>query len=110
MTDLSKRIRENLLTDPRGLDLLGGRTSLLREAADALDQPTWQPISKAPMDGTPVLVFCPNEEPQMVAAKYVTDSEWSGWVFVEMLLQETMPEGPEGPTHFMPLPTPPEDE
>jgi len=37
MTDLSNRIRENLLTDPRGLDLLGGRTSLLREAADALD-------------------------------------------------------------------------
>lgn len=47
MTDLSKRIRENLLTDPRGLDLLGGRTSLLNEAADAL---AWRPIAEAPRD------------------------------------------------------------
>jgi len=124
MTDLSKRLREwgqpkgyPVCVFPDDPDVVGDRIvpardmmemwTLMARAADALDQPAWRPIAEAPRDGTPVLVFCPNEEPQIVAAKYVTDSEWSGWVFVEMLLQETMPEGPEGPTHFTPIPSPP---
>lgn len=77
------------------------------EQADALE---WKPIKDAPRDGTQVLLFCPNEDPQVVAAKYVTDYGWSGWVYVEMLLQETAPEGPQGPTHFIPIPSPPEGE
>jgi len=105
MADLSKRLRDlaDAMENGPYVSLKTIRDTF-RKAADALE---WKPIKYAPRDGTPVLVFCPNEEPQIVAAKYVTDSEWSGWVFVEMLLQETMPEGPEGPTHFTPIPSPP---
>lgn len=125
MTDLSKRIREHLLVDPRGLSILGTHVHLLREAADALE---WQPIKYAPMDGTSVLLFttCHGVVEARFDPGYWTEDtpisprEYFGgaWVCADDAFQIEVELGvyPDGSahhgtaTHFMPLPSPPADE
>ena len=72
----------------------------------------WQPISTAPKDGTPVLVFSPyedrNEPTNVVVAKYEIygpDNEW--WVYCEAVLADISGQIDPEPTHWMPLPSPP---
>ena len=64
----------------------------------------WQPIETAPMDGTEVLIFQRIErrdgEPWLVYAA----ANWTGHCWDDRV---DMPPSP-APTHWMPLPAPPE--
>lgn len=71
----------------------------------------WQPISTAPRDGTPVLLYCPElEGSQYALAMYNGDATYSGrygrfcWSIVagEGSIAEKCA------THWMPLPKPPD--
>ena len=66
----------------------------------------WQPIETAPRDGRHVLTFQEMQEPSEVVMKY--DSWCDLWVYADELLSDVDP-APEQPTHWMPLPAPPED-
>lgn len=71
----------------------------------------WQPIETAPKDRTHILLFVGNDKPQIVVAYYesfVTEDgtvEW--WAYADWLLQDAAGEI-FGPTHWMPLPPPPQ--
>ena len=70
---------------------------------------SWQPIKSAPRDGTPILVFVPptyDWDKGYCAVAEWDDGDWAaaecrgaevfGWIT------------PTGPTHWMPLPSPPD--
>jgi len=105
--------------------------TLMARAADALDQPAWRPIAEAPMDGTPVMLAhivdkyvlwaCAAEWGTALPG-YIQCASYSGW-FHRLPVTTDPARGPGEfaatgdivardcypPTHFMPLPTPPED-
>jgi hypothetical protein len=61
---------------------------------------TWRPIETAPKDGTRILTYCPKApeyDHRAVRENYFKDGTW-------MLSNSTF----WPPTHWMPLPTPPE--
>ena len=60
----------------------------------------WQPIESAPKDGTRVLLWCPAERFIIFLGNYRESS--GGWTENGSYVLE--------PTHFMPLPEPPEGE
>lgn len=66
----------------------------------------WLPIETAPKDGTEVLLFCPDDQPQIVSCKYWLGYS-PGWMFTDDTLANIAEEGPENPTHWQPLPEPP---
>jgi Protein of unknown function (DUF551) len=68
---------------------------------------TWQPIETAPKDGTEVLMYCPGDIPAVVCGAYVDDPEIPYWRYSESLVADVVAEA--NPTHWMPLPPPPED-
>lgn len=91
-------------------DLLYGRTDTAPVTAPA-GSPLMKPIDVAPKDGREVMLYCPNESPSHVAAKYVKAYDkdgggWEGWMYADPILAELAPEGPEGATHFYEPPTP----
>jgi hypothetical protein len=91
-------------------DLLYGRTDTAPIAAPA-GSPLMKPIDVAPKDGREVMLYCPNESPSHVAAKYIKAYDkdgggWEGWMYVDPILADIAPEGPEGATHFYEPPTP----
>lgn len=61
----------------------------------------WQPIATAPKDGTRILLYRPNCVESMAVCWRAKD--WHEWWIVF---------GPSfhGATHWMPLPTPPDDD
>lgn len=67
----------------------------------------WQPIETAPMDGTLVLVFIPNLHEDMHTARF--GRQWmrpwkgKGWLWKD----ENLNYNGFAPTHWMPLPSPP---
>lgn len=68
----------------------------------------WQPISTAPMDETPVLIFCPDRD-STEGTCYVA---WFGTFDIEWWHVEDGKFGPRpvrgpAPTHWMPLPSRP---
>lgn len=63
---------------------------------------TWQPIETAPKDGTEVLVFGPRQDGTYLAA-YQYDDWWVAGPWDERWTELLSP-----PTHWMPLPAPPE--
>ncbi len=78
---------------------------------------SWQPIETAPKDGTPILVFKPageyGELLELVAWETLThclDDPESGWL-CPYSEQDERGGGVfvDNPTHWMPLPTPPEN-
>lgn len=64
----------------------------------------WQPIETAPKDGSEILLFCPDDEPQVVAGNYYRPAKC--WMYADQLMNEVSPDGCQ-PTHWMPLPEPP---
>lgn len=80
-----------------GLDGKGMRRSIMTRAIDAFEAAMWRPISEAPGDRTPVLVWDGREVSEDFCA--TTIDRWVG-------RQEGW--GP-GVTHFHPLPAPPQD-
>jgi hypothetical protein len=74
----------------------------------------WQPIETAPTDGRWLMLFVPDEIPEQVVGYWgwtdlPKDHEdfWEGWLYADEILSNHVPEGP-APTHWMPLPEPPE--
>lgn len=63
---------------------------------------SWQPIETIPMDGSPVLVWCPEEisrRSHVQIANYRPNCQIVGNMFAFDLCAK--------PTHWMPLPAPP---
>lgn len=64
-----------------------------------------QPMSTAPK-GREVMLFCPKEKPQHVAAIFESvklptgELAWEGWVYADELLRDVCPDGPQGATHW----------
>ena len=68
---------------------------------------SWQPIETAPKDGTKVWLFIPSDEPQQVVGLFDTWGDHSWWAYADRVLQDITGEAGT-PTHWMPLPAPPE--
>lgn len=69
----------------------------------------WQPIETAPKDGREILLFDRDDLPTVFAGKWAPvagDGGW--WIYADELLQDACAEA--FPTHWMPLPPPPERE
>ena len=75
----------------------------------------WRPIETAPKDGTHILLYYP-ERDCCIGGSYVeiTDGDWeTGYKrWMEWQVDDELYVGDEGysPTHWMPLPTPPQGE
>lgn len=63
----------------------------------------WFPIDSAPKDGSLVLLFVPDEEPQFIAGGFMSGPNGRGWTcpVVDGVFYAK-------PTHWVPLPAPPE--
>lgn len=112
MSDLVKRLRIKAGMIEMGERIAWGSDSaLMREAADALElaaQPKWRPIETAPKDGAAVLLYYGDDYYVMEGKCFPVKSSFQGrassykWVSaVDM--------GDLEPTHWMPLPNPPEE-
>lgn len=101
--------REELIARP----LASIWPDLARAAISAMQG--WRPIDEAPKDGTKLLVYSPEDEYPVIAhweaydqedaQEYGADGYWS---YSESLIADVY--GECTPTHFMPLPLPPEGE
>ena len=102
MTDLIKRLREPLEWEMRKADEYYNDER--SEAADALERMQWNPdMDAAPKDGTDVLVHVEKTREQFVA--FYNSGRWAFGLMANghaIALRD--------PTHWMPLPTPPEGE
>ncbi len=69
----------------------------------------WQLIKTAPLDGTSVLVYCPDViEPKVVIAQYlIFDGDPDGGQWWDLWNEEADSLDSTPPTHWMPLPEPP---
>lgn len=109
--DVSGYAGEHGLSPRPGHGTAGGQGTT-RAATDAPEQSAWRPISAAPRDGTVVLLLCPKGAVVEGAWEQVDGGGhpengppiyW--WVspFIEFI------DGPyDAPTHWQPLPMPPE--
>lgn len=68
----------------------------------------WQPIETAPKDGTAIWLFEATDWPVCGVYRVISgeDFHWEGWLYADELLSEVKPDGLT-PTHWMPLPEPP---
>lgn len=62
--------------------------------------PQWQPIETAPKDETPILGF--------ITEKWIEGIFWNGEEWSYLSDGDITPVGRNQPTHWMPLPAPPE--
>ena len=69
----------------------------------------WKRLDDEATDGRSWLLWCPSDTPQIVVGHFLACQAWEGWIFDDGALADIQPEGPE-PTHYAPLPPPPEDE
>lgn len=69
----------------------------------------WQPISTAPRD-TPVLLFCPDKYGDMMTVTKLTQNRYYDpyWDLVEIGSYTNNGDLDTAPTHWMPLPLPPQ--
>lgn len=82
-------------------ELLDLAEPLIRDLLAAVEARQWQPIETAPKDGTPVLVYdanwCGNMGPRVTPAGWAPYTDGGGYW-----------PGVTEPTHWQPLPAPPE--
>lgn len=81
--------------------------------------PSWRPIESAPRDGTPILAWAPMATEPAIARWFKWDAGDEGWL-TELVdggpwkddqhFAEYWAETSYEPTHWMPLPSPPEDD
>ena len=70
----------------------------------------WQPIATSPRDGSPHLIFCPEKKAVLSVVYDEATADW--WqIYVEAPMNRSIVlDGNFGePSHWMPLPPPPED-
>jgi hypothetical protein len=68
----------------------------------------WNPIGTMPRDGQPYLLFCPDEQPQYVAALWTFTPESGPYLrYVDDNLNDIAPQGPDA-THWSEMPEPPQ--
>ena len=71
----------------------------------------WQPIETAPMDGAEVLLSCPVQEEGVTLVVAGFWMPLAGWKAALLMRgSNTWNRGNARPTHWMPLPDPPETE
>lgn len=68
-----------------------------RAMLEAAERAAWMPIETAPRDGEGVLLLVPDPDRAEVAPGYSSDGVWLSWSAYEVT-----------PTHWRPLPLPPE--
>jgi len=66
----------------------------------------WQPIETAPRDGTNLWLFSGSDDPCQFVGFYADDPSGPYWAYAEQLVMDVA--GQANPTHWMPLPPPPE--
>ncbi|SFJ46838.1 hypothetical protein SAMN03159338_1471 [Sphingomonas sp. NFR04] len=70
-----------------------------------------KPIGSVPRDGRTVGVFCPGETPEHVSCRWSSAPNedgtvaWEGLMFVEPMLADVCPDGPQNATHWYDLPS-----
>lgn len=67
----------------------------------------WQSIDTAPKDGSMIWAFQPNCCPGQSIMFWILGGRKGLWVYADELLSDADP-APAQPTHWMPLPEPPE--
>lgn len=73
--------------------------------------PMLQPIDRVPRNGKTIMVYCPGETPEHVAAVWSSASNedgtivWEGLMFAEPMLADVCPDGPQNATHWYYPPT-----
>ncbi len=87
------------MTDPAAIDL--DDTALEPSNVERGEWREWQPIGTAKKDGTWVLLYHKHAR--------ISDWYWDGAVWTNDSLEWGPDEPKLGPTHWMPLPAPPED-
>ena len=65
----------------------------------------WQSIETAPTDGTEILCFVPDDEPNIAVCKFEISDYWRGFVYAETLVNDVV--GGANPTHWMKKPDDP---
>jgi hypothetical protein len=66
----------------------------------------WYPMDAAPLDGSEVILFVPDDHPQQVVGQYETADEWQGWQYTDTNLRDVCPEGPRPTAWRQTLPEP----
>jgi hypothetical protein len=85
-----------------GVRLTEAAIGLLRRALFQLDSLSgWRDIATAPKDGTRVLLFNPGEPPYQCVGCWLNNTTGGGWVSSEWDVE---------PSHWQPLPPPPEEQ
>ena len=80
----------------------GRQYKMIQELEEELKKHQWQPIETAPKDGGYIILAWPSES---MIAKWLDNATWQGWSVPSLILK---PAG--NPTHWMPLPEPPENQ
>jgi hypothetical protein len=95
-------VASSLGTNTRGLAKIIDRA--IKQRADAAD---WQPIETAPKDGSGVLLWWPQWWHDAHSG-YFKDNQWHSERAI-ISWYEGNDNGDPGPSHWMPLPTPPQE-
>lgn len=71
----------------------------------------WRLIETVPdeikRDGTEILLWCPNDVPNIVVGRWFSEKDWGGLLYADEALSDLAPEGPVA-THWMPQMDPPQ--
>lgn len=73
-----------------------------------MSESEWRPIATAPKDGTHILAYAPDDEPENVSVYWIVFPNWSGWSYADELIGDVTPIGC-ALTHWMPIPHPPKE-
>lgn len=69
----------------------------------------WQPIETAPKDGTPILIYCSDLGDERYSGAAITTVVWEGtWSLCQCGTYAEDGDLFGTPSHWMPLPNPPE--
>lgn len=102
------RFREAQALVSGGFNNHGERlVALLRSAAEALREPTWQKMETAPKDGRWIMLWLPSPLSYCVLARWLDDEESGYRDWQKMGGDNPTPKPLPSATHWMPLPAAP---
>lgn len=110
------------LTDAQMNTLAEGMVERLAAKVTAAEREEWQPIETAPRDGTVILAYGNKYYPQGIDAPKMAFTRWKTetrdeWVWLDDVTKQLVTidesdwdsEGGISPTHWLPLPPPPQE-